>query len=625
MLLKKISLPKNFLSSFFFCVTLIISLFFTSTVLASSQAPKIKDENYQGKFVSQSVPDPLVMKVGESKEVEITFQNSGKNIWKKDGANFVSMYTTIPSYRDSLFYQKNSWLSPHQPARLLKETNVKQKAVFKIVLQAPTQTGEYTERFQLAAENKSWIKGTGFFLKIKVIASDSKNYDVPLDKPDTSSGDNPKLPSPFLATPDAPSPMFLQGVGGESTRVVLDFKNSGTSTWENYQLNEFNSRYARNLEYSNGVVSFFDNSWSASSTVVQGDSVVEPGEHLRIEFTLRNPPKRGEYVAGFALKINGQNVSGGVVNIPAIVTTDNANSLETTATTSRVLISEPQIRVGLYKTPEPVKFVSEFNYNVYSGSELKGVLSAGSMATLHYENGTYFFKSADLDFSSSNYLRLVPDDLTNFFTIKNYERKLSGRSINFNSYRGVLEYRYSPKSALPYIINELPLDEYVQATGETSDGAPAEYNKALLVAIRSYAFYHLSRSAAAPGTNMFDVSPTTADQLYLGYNIERSMPNVLLQTAATHGEMVTYNGSPVVTPYFSRSDGRTRSWKEVWGGDYYPWLQSVETIYDQGKKMLGHGVGMSGADAIQRAKKDGWTYDQILKYYYTGVNVEKIF
>jgi stage II sporulation protein D len=178
---------------------------------------------------------------------------------------------------------------------------------------------------------------------------------------------------------------------------------------------------------------------------------------------------------------------------------------------------------------------------------------------------------------------------------------------------------------LPYIINELPLDEYVQATGETSDGTPPEYNKALLTAIRSYGYYHLSRSAAAPGKNMFDVSPTTADQLYLGYNGEASIPNLLVQTNATHGEMVTYNGNPVVTPYYSRSDGRTRSWKEVWGGDSYPWLQSVETVYDAGKTMLGHGVGMSGSDAIQRAKKEGWTYDQILKYYYTGVNVEKIY
>jgi peptidoglycan hydrolase-like amidase len=48
-------------------------------------------------------------------------------------------------------------------------------------------------------------------------------------------------------------------------------------------------------------------------------------------------------------------------------------------------------------------------------------------------------------------------------------------------------------------------------------------------------------------------------------------------------------------------------------------------VYDKGKTMWGHGVGISGSDALARAGKDGWLYDQILKYYYTGVEVEKIY
>lgn len=40
-------------------------------------------------------------------------------------------------------------------------------------------------------------------------------------------------------------------------------------------------------------------------------------------------------------------------------------------------------------------------------------------------------------------------------------------------------------------------------------------------------------------------------------------------------------------------------------------------------KGYGHGVGMSqyGAEGMARA---GYTYDQILKYYYTGVEIKKI-
>jgi peptidoglycan hydrolase-like amidase len=76
-----------------------------------------------------------------------------------------------------------------------------------------------------------------------------------------------------------------------------------------------------------------------------------------------------------------------------------------------------------------------------------------------------------------------------------------------------------------------------------------------------------------------------------------------------------------VTPYFSSSDGRTRSWSEVWNGDY-PWLVSVPDPCCTTHTLLGHGVGMSGDGAVYFAD-NGWGYKKILKYYYTGVEVEK--
>jgi stage II sporulation protein D len=183
-----------------------------------------------------------------------------------------------------------------------------------------------------------------------------------------------------------------------------------------------------------------------------------------------------------------------------------------------------------------------------------------------------------------------------------------------------LEYRYSPKSKLPYIINELPLDFYVLGVAETYNTAPEEYVKALMVAARSYAYAHISK---LPPTEkrMFDVYPTTVDQIYLGYNSELFMPRVAKLAIDTNGEMVTYKGNPVSTPYFSHSNGYTKNWKTK----DRPWLKSVKAVYDKGKKMYGHGMGMSNNDAIKRAQKDGWTYDQILRYYYTSTTVEKIY
>ncbi len=286
----------------------------------------------------------------------------------------------------------------------------------------------------------------------------------------------------------------------------------------------------------------------------------------------------------------------------------------------RELISEPTIRVGLYKTTAPVKFKSDFVYEIWSGAEFRGAVPLGELVEIRYAQGQYFFKSDTFEFGSDNYLRLVPQDKTSFFSLENYSRPVKGRGkINFNVYRGALEYRYSPKSKMPYVINELSLDSYVVGIAETHDGASIEYIKALSVAARSYAYTHISKSAPTE-KRLFDVFPTTADQLYLGYNSELFMPRVAQATKDTYGEMVTYKNNPVMTFYFSHSNGNTKS-----AGKDRPWLRSVVAKYDKGKKMLGHGLGMSNYDAGQRAMKDGWKYTEILEYYYSDTKVEKVY
>jgi hypothetical protein len=308
-----------------------------------------------------------------------------------------------------------------------------------------------------------------------------------------------------------------------------------------------------------------------------------------------------------------------------VYSTSTDNIVEISSTTKEVapvreLITEPLVRVGLYKTSEPVKFKSNFVYQIWNGGELRGLISPGELVEINYTNRLYNFKSDSLEFGSKDYFRLVPQDQNNYFSLVNYSRAVKGRSkINFNVYHGTLEYRYSPKSKMPYIINELPLDLYVQGIAETSEGVPMEYMKALSVAARSYANALIS-SVPATEKRLFDVYATTADQLYLGYNSELFMPKFVLATQATAGEMVTYRSNPVITFYFSHSSGNTKS-----AGKDRPWLKSVVAKYDKGKKMSGHGIGMSNYDAQQRALREGLNYKQILEYYYTDTAVEKIY
>lgn len=474
--------------------------------------PLAKNNDFQAKFISQSVKDPIIINTGDTKIVIVRIKNTGKSTWKAKGNNYVSVYTVDPNYHDSKF-SSSYWLEKNQPVKITKDVKSGEIAEFKIVLAAPTKAGEYTERFSLAVENKSWIKGGYFYFKISV-----KN-------------------------------------------TVVNVKKT----------------------------------------------VVKQNNDSRVSSTIT---------------INTTTVGS---EVTPVISQSTSSDYSEVSSSPRELISEPVIRVGLYKADKTVEFVSDSDYQIFLGTVSVNTLPAGQKAKLSYKKGVYQLSTEDFVVTSTDYLRLVPSDITNFFTLVNFDRPVSWKdNKNFNTYRGVMEYKYSAKSDTVYVINELPLDLYVAGIGETSDGAPIEYIKAILVAARTYAYYHINNGLPAD-KRTFDVLATTADQLYLGYNPEAPMPRIAQAASDTYGQMVTYDKKVVVTPYFGNSNGRTKTWKEVWGGENKPYLQPVECVYDKGKKIWGHGVGMSTADAVQRAAHDGWTYDQILKYYYTGVEIEKIY
>jgi len=292
--------------------------------------------------------------------------------------------------------------------------------------------------------------------------------------------------------------------------------------------------------------------------------------------------------------------------------------------TDRDPIEEPNIRVGLLKTKDTVKFQSEIDYEIYSGDEMVAILPANEIAKISYKKGKYFLTSESLDIEGDNFWRLVPTEEHGVFEFPGCKRTVSGRKTTYCAYRGTLEFRYSPKSKMPYLINELPLEDYMKGVAETDNNSAQGYIKAILVAARSYAYKNISFD---PPTDkrMFDVYATTQDQLYLGYTSEIKMPRVAQFAQETAGEMVTYGSNVVTTPYSTHTNGKTKDWKNSRGENDRPWLMSVECVYDKYKKYLGHGIGMSTHDALMRATKDDWVYVQLLKYYYSGTEVEKIY
>jgi len=583
--------------------------------------PPFNDLEYKGQYVGQSVSDPITLASDETKEVVIKIKNVGTKTWYNTGSNYVSVYTIDPNYRKSVFVD-NSWISSSQVSKIIEITKPGEVAEVKILLNAPGKTGEYTERFYLASENHTWIKSTYFYLKIKVVSAvktDVVSKETATTPPDVEEVADEVSDRAVKITRLTSRQIFAE-CGGDKINFEAVFKNLGKDL----------SGYELVLDNVGNDGYIYDSSWEDKQTVLQSSENIKIGASLKTNFSFRAPAKIGMYKIIFYLKSNDEKVADSALKIYVKVKANAPTSYQSIDTTdtkkiTRELVDEPNIRVGLQKAETPVKFQSNYDYYIYAGDTLKGKLPAKNIATISYTSEWYRFKGAGIVFSSKDKIRLVPRDMNYWFTIPTYNRHVSWKgNANFNAYRGVMEYVYSPRKDVPYVVNELSLDTYIAGIGETSDASDIEYIKAILVAARSYAYYHINNGVPAD-ERTFDVYATTADQLYLGYNAEVIGPNIVSAQKSTYGEMVTYDSEPVVTPYYGNSDGKTRTWLSVWGGTDKAWLQPVVAKYDVGKKLFGHGVGMSARDASYRASLDDWGYERLLKHYYTGVDVERVY
>jgi stage II sporulation protein D len=153
---------------------------------------------------------------------------------------------------------------------------------------------------------------------------------------------------------------------------------------------------------------------------------------------------------------------------------------------------------------------------------------------------------------------------------------LGGRAGNGRtngSYRGTLELRPGVFGGLD-VINAVGLEDYVRGVvaWESPSSWPAEALKAQAVAARTYAI-----TTHRSGT--FDQYPDTRSQMYGGVAAETASTDAAV--AATAGQVVTYDGKPVVTFFFSTSGGRTENVENTsLGVAPQPWLKSVPDPYD---------------------------------------------
>ncbi|HLR67733.1 stage II sporulation protein D [Virgibacillus alimentarius] len=257
-------------------------------------------------------------------------------------------------------------------------------------------------------------------------------------------------------------------------------------------------------------------------------------------------------------------------------------------------------------------------------------------------------------------------------------------------------------------VEDVSLEDYV--AGVVASEMPAEFElealKAQSLAARTFIVNHLLHQ----GTPDAEVTDTVQHQVYKseadlqkqwGKDYNQKMDKVKKAVAATKGEILTYDNSPITPAFFSTSNGYTENSEDYWDNEL-PYLRSVKSGWDKNSpkfleqqifpineveealniqlpkntkvptelnrtesnrveelkladqtfsgrdvreklnlrssdfsieqknnhlifttKGFGHGVGMSQYGANGMAK-EGKKYDDIVKYYYQDIEINKI-
>ncbi|MFA6130828.1 MAG: SpoIID/LytB domain-containing protein [Patescibacteria group bacterium] len=608
---------KNFLRKIVVASLAFASIF---TGCFGTMAPAKASGSYEAMIVSLSGSGTLSMLPGEKKEVTVVFQNTGSATWKNDGAGYLSLYTYNPKYRKSVF-DPGTWLWGDHVKRI-REASVAPggTASISFELKAPLAKGVYEESFQLAAEDTAWVSGGAVAFKISVQdvgTSASTTTSTTASATTTNSSDG------YEASLSVRSADSIKAIAGRSILFTVGFTNTGTKTWNSYSLTTGDVSMASSS-------SFRHPSWVDSQLAVASSSV-KPGEMAILSFSLTAPSTNGRHTAKFQFSADGVDVDDAFIEIPvdvtggsaeAVASPENENAIDTTD-----YIEEPLLRVGVLivdeETDNEVVITCEendFNLRDINGN-LLAELEAGDEVTASYDGERYLYDVGRGTEYSSYGLRFEPETENAVMKIANFDRRVT-RSAAYadNEYRNILELRYNDYKDRTWIINEIDIEWYLRGLAETSNSSPLEYQKALISAARTFAYYHWTH-ATKRAKEFMTIVGYSDDQVYNGYGQEKRSPNIVAGVEATRGKVVTYAGDIAITPYFSRSDGHTRNWSDVWYGSL-AWCQSVDVPWDDGKTLWGHGVGMSASGALGAAK-DGYNWEEILKYFYTGIDLEK--
>ncbi|MFC1615937.1 N-acetylmuramoyl-L-alanine amidase [Patescibacteria group bacterium] len=560
----------------------------------------VQQNNFKYEFVSADKA-PERLNVGESFSLTIKLKNTGNTPWNNSGNNVVRIGTDHVRDRISPFLAQPGTRIGYLQNEIVNPGEI---GIFEMKLQAPQEPGYYKEYYTPVVEGVTWMADSGMNFSTTVFGG---NYQAEVVE---------KTP---LNTWER----------GKKYVVWVKLRNVGEEDWTKESFDpilltedDLNTEDAQLMEADvkpgeMGTLNFIVH--------------VDPNEKIETKALLMRPKVNGVYITKqpiyfyYNVRENSdgnystfeENVTPEPKKVSAIPVTFVAPSSDVKTLSGTQ--GDIRVKIGFEGDPEVSSLGS---FEVYSGNSLLATMSAGEVATAKYENNYYYVDANNKTFKKSEYIRFVPKNNA-ILEIKNFENRPAwDQTLNDNEYRGSLEFRMVSNQKT--MINELPLEDYLKGIGEVSNSADSEKAKTILVAARTYAKYYMDIDQKFPGMPYdLDDNPDVS-QKYLGYGFEKRAPNIIKAVEETEGQFVTYGGVIVKTPYFNQSDsGFTKSAKDVWDWDAN-YLVGVDDSFCAGDVFLGHGVGLSGCGATGMASF-GYNYVQILKYYYSGVEISDMY
>lgn len=396
---------------------------------------------------------------------------------------------------------------------------------------------------------------------------------------------------------------------GGSAQVRLVIANSGSDTWP------FSGDDAVTLGFRWADRHPPRDRKPPASVSLPAD--VAAGENVELETSISLPDSPGRYRLQPDLQLQGEWFTAKGVAAPIV--------------SCHAELAEPEMRVGLLD-------ISDDNPGVTAAT----ITSTGGLRILD-EGGS---EMAELTGSESVVIKRdipgerqvlqLPGNVTDSTVGRVTIHPLEGSMLRlaetspWQTYRGSFEFAWLARYQSAWVVNILPLEDYLSGIAEQGDHIPWEALRASAIAFRSYAI--ATRTERRANNLLFDAAgsthhtPTmfTRHQVYHGMAREFSGTRLRDAVADTRGQVMTYDDETIMAVYFSRADGRTRSWHETWGGARKPWAIGVPDPYSEGHTLLGHGIGLPlrSANAMAATGTNG---EQILASYYSEIDFGAIY